>query len=163
MTVSPMTLLGKSVLDKSKDRLFGLATKTRSPWAWLVPDGPFALRHLLGPSGGLPQDSLGSRLGCRRRELTTYRARRGNTTLILGPVLKRALHLSAREWIGTVGMTIPALGIVGKLRRRPESEPFFRLAKTAKQAMFVLSSDAAGMRPGRKRAAPSQIESSDTA
>ena len=32
------------------------------------------------------------------------------------------------------------LGFVGKLRRRPESEPFFRLAKTAKQAMFVLSS-----------------------
>jgi len=31
-------------------------------------------------------------------------------------------------------------GFVGKLHRRPESERFFRLAKTAKQAMFVLSS-----------------------
>ena len=32
------------------------------------------------------------------------------------------------------------LGFVGKLRRWPESEQFFWLAKTAKQAMFVLSS-----------------------
>ena len=31
-------------------------------------------------------------------------------------------------------------GFVGKFRRRPESERFFRLAKTAKQAMLVLSS-----------------------
>jgi hypothetical protein len=29
---------------------------------------------------------------------------------------------------------------VGEFRRRPESEPFFRLIKTAKQAMFILSS-----------------------
>ena len=45
-------------------------------------------------------------------------------------------------------------GFVGKLARRPESEPFFRLAKTAKQAMFVLSSmqpDAARRRKGRSK------------
>ena len=46
------------------------------------------------------------------------------------------------------------LGSVGKLRRRPESEQFFRLAKTAKQAMFVLSSiqpDAARWKKGRSK------------
>ncbi len=43
---------------------------------------------------------------------------------------------------------------VGEFRRRPESEQFFRLAKTAKQAMFVLSSmqpDAARRRKGRSK------------
>ena len=46
------------------------------------------------------------------------------------------------------------LSFVGKLRRRPESEPFFLLAKTAKQAMFVLSSmqpDAARRKKGRSK------------
>ena len=46
------------------------------------------------------------------------------------------------------------LGSVGKLRRRPESERFFRLAKTAKQAMLVLSSmqpDAARRKKGRSK------------
>ncbi|MCH8218373.1 MAG: hypothetical protein IH892_16570 [Planctomycetes bacterium] len=46
------------------------------------------------------------------------------------------------------------LGFVGKLCRRPESEQFFRLAKTAKQAMFVLSSiqpDAARRKKGRSK------------
>jgi len=46
------------------------------------------------------------------------------------------------------------IGFVGKLRRRPESEAFFRLAKTAKQAMFVLSSmqpDAARRKKGRSK------------
>ena len=54
---------------------------------------------------------------------------------------------------------------VGEFRRRPESEPFFRLARlvpsasvgNSKQAMLVLSS----MQPGGKRAARSQIEFSD--
>jgi hypothetical protein len=43
---------------------------------------------------------------------------------------------------------------VGEFRRRPESEPFFRLAKTAKQAMFVLSSiqpDAAKRKKSRSK------------
>ena len=46
------------------------------------------------------------------------------------------------------------LGFVGKLRRRPESESFFRLATTAKQAIFVLSSmqpDAARRKKGRSK------------
>ena len=46
------------------------------------------------------------------------------------------------------------LGSVGKLHRRPESEPFFRLAETAKQAMLVLSSmqpDADRRRKGRSK------------
>ena len=46
------------------------------------------------------------------------------------------------------------LGSVGKLRRRPESERFFRLAKTAKQAMLVLSSiqpDAARRKKSRSK------------
>ena len=46
------------------------------------------------------------------------------------------------------------LGFVGKLRRWPESEQFFRLAKTAKQAMLVLSSmqpDAARRKKGRSK------------
>ena len=46
------------------------------------------------------------------------------------------------------------LGSVGKLRRRPESEQFFRLAKTAKQAMLVSSSmqpDAARWKKGRSK------------
>ncbi len=41
---------------------------------------------------------------------------------------------------------------VGEFRRRPESEPFCRLAKTAKQAMLVLSSmqpDAGRRKKGR--------------
>jgi type II secretory pathway pseudopilin PulG len=48
----------------------------------------------------------------------------------------------------------PALESVGEFRRRPESEPFFRLAKTAKQAMLVLSSiqpDAARRKKGRSK------------
>ncbi len=43
---------------------------------------------------------------------------------------------------------------VGEFRRRPESEPFFRLAKTAKQAMLVLASmqpDAAKRKKGRSK------------
>jgi hypothetical protein len=47
-----------------------------------------------------------------------------------------------------------ALGSLGKLRRRPESEQFFRLATTAKQAMLVLSSiqpDAARRKKGRSK------------
>jgi len=51
--------------------------------------------------------------------------------------------------------SMPArLGSVGRLRRRPESEQFFSLAKTAKQAMFVLSSmqpDAARWKKGRSK------------
>ena len=46
------------------------------------------------------------------------------------------------------------IGSVGKLRRRPESEPFFRRAKTAKQAIWVLSpmeSDAARRTKGRSK------------
>ncbi len=46
------------------------------------------------------------------------------------------------------------LGSVGKLRRRPEREQFFRLTKTAKQAMFVLSSiqpDAGRRKKGRSK------------
>ena len=46
------------------------------------------------------------------------------------------------------------IGFVGKLRRRPESEPFIRPAKTAKQAMLVLSSmqpDAARRKKGRSK------------
>jgi hypothetical protein len=42
--------------------------------------------------------------------------------------------------------------LAGEFRRRPESKPFFRLAKTAKQAMLVLSSmppDAARWKKGR--------------
>ena len=45
-------------------------------------------------------------------------------------------------------------GFVGKLRRRPESEQFFRLAKTAKQAMLILSSiqpDEARRKKGRSK------------
>ena len=45
-------------------------------------------------------------------------------------------------------------GSVGKLARRPKSEHVFRLAKTAKQAMLVLSSmqpDAARRRKGRSK------------
>jgi len=43
---------------------------------------------------------------------------------------------------------------MGKVHRRPESEKFFRLAKTAKQAILVLSSmepDAAGRKKGRSK------------
>jgi len=46
------------------------------------------------------------------------------------------------------------LGFVGKFRRRPETEQFFRLEKTAKEAMFVLSSmqpDAARRKKGRSK------------
>ncbi len=46
------------------------------------------------------------------------------------------------------------LGSVGKLRRRPESEQFFRLTKTATQAMFVLSAiqpDAGRRKKGRSK------------
>ena len=46
------------------------------------------------------------------------------------------------------------LGFVGKLARRPESEQFFRLAKTAKQAILVSSSmepDAATRKKGRSK------------
>ena len=46
------------------------------------------------------------------------------------------------------------LGFVGKLHRRPESARFFRLAKTAKQAMVVLSSiqpDAARRKKSRSK------------
>ena len=46
------------------------------------------------------------------------------------------------------------LGSVGKLRRWPESEQFFRLPKTAKQAMLVLSSmqpDAVRWKKGRSK------------
>jgi molybdate transport system substrate-binding protein len=46
------------------------------------------------------------------------------------------------------------LGSVGKPRRRPESEQFFRLAKTAKQAMLALSSmqpDAARRKKSRSK------------
>ena len=46
------------------------------------------------------------------------------------------------------------LGSVGKVHRRPESEQFFRLAKTAKQTMLVLSSmepDAARGEKGRSK------------
>ena len=46
------------------------------------------------------------------------------------------------------------IGSVGKLRRRPESEPFFRRAKTTKQAIWVLSpmeSDAARRTKGRSK------------
>ena len=46
------------------------------------------------------------------------------------------------------------LGSVGRVRRRPESEQFFRLAKTAKQAMLVLSSiqpDVARRKKGRSK------------
>ncbi|MCH7917850.1 MAG: hypothetical protein IIC50_07670 [Planctomycetes bacterium] len=52
------------------------------------------------------------------------------------------------------GLRQITLGFVGQLRRRPESEPFFRLAKTEKQAMFVLSSmqpDAARREKGRSK------------
>ena len=45
-------------------------------------------------------------------------------------------------------------GSVGKVHRRPESEQFFRLAKTAKQAILVLSSmepDAARREKGRSK------------
>ena len=48
----------------------------------------------------------------------------------------------------------PLLGFVGKLARWPESEQLFRLAKTAKQAMLVLSSmqpDAARRKKGRSK------------
>ena len=54
----------------------------------------------------------------------------------------------------TLEIRVVSLGFVGKLRRWPESEQFFRLAKTAKQAMFVLSSmqpDAAGRKKGRAK------------
>ena len=46
------------------------------------------------------------------------------------------------------------LGFVGKLRRRPESELFFRLAETTEQAILVLSSmesDAARWKKGRSK------------
>jgi len=46
------------------------------------------------------------------------------------------------------------LDSVGKFRRGPESEQFFRLAKTAKQAMLVLSSmqpDVARRKKGRSK------------
>ena len=61
-----------------------------------------------------------------------------------------------RNWYERQGRTSfpPALGFVGKLRRRPESERFFRLARTAKQAMFVLSSmqrDAARHKKGSSK------------
>jgi hypothetical protein len=45
-------------------------------------------------------------------------------------------------------------GSVGKIHRRPESEQFFRLAKTAKQAILVLSSmepDAARRKKSRSK------------
>jgi hypothetical protein len=41
-----------------------------------------------------------------------------------------------QHWSGPVQCSEP----IGEFRRRPESEQFFRLAKTAKQAMLVLSS-----------------------
>ena len=46
------------------------------------------------------------------------------------------------------------LGFVGKVARRPESEQFFHLAKTAKQAILVVSSmerDAARRKKGRSK------------
>ena len=46
------------------------------------------------------------------------------------------------------------LGFVGKLARRPESEQFFRLAKTTKQTILVLSSiqpDAVRRKKGRSK------------
>jgi hypothetical protein len=52
---------------------------------------------------------------------------------------------------------------VGEFRRRPESEPFFCLAKTAKQAIFVLSSMQPVTEPCEERAARNQIEFSDRA
>src|SRR6056300_1071659 len=54
------------------------------------------------------------------------------------------------------------LGSVGKLRRRPESKQFSRLAKTAKQAISFYRR-CSRMQPGGKRAARSQIEFSDRA
>ena len=47
-------------------------------------------------------------------------------------------------------MTTRKLGSVGKLRRRPESEQFFRLARTAKQAMLVFIVDTAGCSQAEK-------------
>src|SRR5210317_1500268 len=66
---------------------------------------------------------------------------------LLPPSLRYELILRLSEAHNT-------LGSVGKLRRRPESEQFFRLAKTAKQAMFVLSSiqpDAGRRKKGRSK------------
>ena len=50
------------------------------------------------------------------------------------------------------------LGFVGKLARRPGSEQFFRLAKTTKQAMLVLSSMESNAARGKKgRSKPDRV------
>ncbi|MCH7917956.1 MAG: ADP-ribosylglycohydrolase family protein [Planctomycetes bacterium] len=56
--------------------------------------------------------------------------------------------------LGRKGMVNAGLGSIGKLHRRPEGEQCFRLAKTAKQAMSVLSSikpDSARWKKGRSK------------